>query len=111
MNFNITIILIKTSRFLVISNTYNKKNKYRIHGTFGGDLNLAVWQIWFQSPNFMSANSDYNQTIPFMSVFINPICQTKCPPICITFQFAKLNVHQMYRVYGILQQNRVKIKF
>ena len=68
-------------------------------GTFGIDFNLAVWRIRLQSPNFMSTNTDYSQTIPFMSVFINPIHQTKSPPICITFQFAKLNVRQMYCVY------------
>ena len=25
---------------------------------------LVVWQIWLQLPTFMSANTDYNQTIP-----------------------------------------------
>ena len=28
-------------------------------------LNLMVWQIWLQSPNFMSANTNHSQTIPF----------------------------------------------
>ena len=46
----------------------------------------------------MSANTDYSQMIPFMSVFNNPIHRTKCAPICITFQFTKLNICQMYRV-------------
>ena len=27
--------------------------------------------------------------------------QTKFPPICITFRFAKLDVHQIYCVYGM----------
>ena len=36
-----------------------------------------------------------------LPVFINPILQTKCPPICITFQFTKLKVRQMYCVYSI----------
>ena len=49
---------------------------YCIRGTFIGDFNFAVWQIWLQLPNLMSANTDYSQTIPFMSVFINPIHQT-----------------------------------
>ena len=29
-----------------------------------------------------------------------PVCQTKCPPICIMLQFLKLDVHQMYHVQG-----------
>ena len=61
-----------------------------IHGTFSGLANLL------QSPNFMSTKTDYSQTIPFMSVFINPIRQTKYPQI---FQFTKLNVCQMYHIY------------
>ena len=56
---------------------------YHIRGTFGIDFKLTVWQIWLQSPNFMSTNTDYSQTIPFMSVFINPIPQTKCSPITL----------------------------
>ena len=29
--------------------------KYRIHGLFGGDFNLAVWQIFIGSPNLNHA--------------------------------------------------------
>ena len=32
----------------------------------------------------------------------SPCIQTKCPPIYITYQFAKLYVHQMYLIYSTL---------
>ena len=45
---------------------------------------ILIWRFGkfgFNRQIFMSANTDYSQTIPFMSVFINPM-------------FAKLNAHQ-----------------
>ena len=39
------------------------ENTIIIHGTFGSDFNLAVWQFWFQSPNLMYANTNYSQVL------------------------------------------------
>ena len=30
---------------------------YRIHGTFGSDFNMVVWQFWLQLPNLMHTNT------------------------------------------------------
>ena len=37
----------------------------------------------------------------FLRDLDNPCCQTKYPPIYITYQFAKLYDCQMYSVYGM----------
>ena len=36
---------------------YGMWQKYHMHGTFGGECNLADWQIWLWSPNLIYANT------------------------------------------------------
>ena len=50
---------------------------YHIHGTLGGDFNLAVWQIWLQLPNLMYANTTYEQCTLNIVLFAKP----KCPSL------------------------------
>ena len=76
---------------------------YHRRGTFGGDFNLVVWWICLQSPNFMYANITYNHVhYEQCTLNIALFAKLNCPPICITSQFAKLIVYQIYCVYGIL---------
>ena len=34
------------------------KTVHHICGTFGGDINLAIWQFWLQLPDLMYTNTD-----------------------------------------------------
>ena len=40
---------------MMISHIIYTNNSYRIPGLFGGDFNLAVWQIFIGSPNLNHA--------------------------------------------------------
>ena len=71
-------------------------------GTFGGDFNFAVWQIWLPFPNLMHANTIYKHVYyEKCTLNITPFSKLKCPPMCITSQFAKLIVGQIYHINGI----------
>ena len=74
-----------------------------ICGTFGDDFNLVLWQIWLQSPNLMYANGTYNHMFcEHCTLNIVLFAKLKCPPMCITSQFAKLTVRQ-YTAYTVLK--------
>ena len=45
--------------------------KYRMHGLFGGDFNLAVWQIFIGSPNLSCTI-----VTPTHEIYL-PFCQIK----------------------------------
>ena len=64
-------------------------------------FNLVVWPFLIQSPNLLYANSHVMSTRQGIYTQYCPDRQTKCPSICFWLQFAKLTVHQMYRVYSI----------
>ena len=67
-------------------------------------VNLTVILIW-QFGEFIFIHQIKCTHCLHSSVSIHdldsPCYQTKYPPIYITYQFAKLYVHQRYRVYGI----------
>ena len=66
---------------------------YCIRGTFGGDFNLVIWRIWFQSLNLMYAKSTYNHVhYEQCTITIILLVTLKSPPMCIMSQFAKLIV-------------------
>ena len=65
----------------------NEHIKCHMHGTFVSDFN-------FGSSCIMSISQViYTQYYP--------VCQTEWLPNCLTLQYAKLNVRQLYHVYGI----------
>ena len=63
-----------------------------------------VWQIWLQSPNLiMYTNTTYNHMYYEQVHSISPFfAKLKSLPMCITSQFTKLIVCQIYRVYASL---------
>ena len=74
-----------------------------IHGRFGGDFNLVVCQFCLQLPNLMHPNTKYGHMY-YEGIIYTQYCsvrQTKCPVICIIFQFTKLHIHHIYHVYSI----------
>ena len=71
--------------------------------TFDGDFNLAIFA---SSPNVMYANTDYNMSIS-QTIYINIALFAKLNvrQFAFTFQFAKLNICQVYWVYGMCVVN------
>ena len=63
---------------------------------------ILIWRIWLQSPNFMSANTDYSQAIPLYRFLLTLFAKLNVHQFALTFQFAKLNVCQMYHIYSII---------
>ena len=76
---------------------------YRISGTFDDDFNLVVWWICLKSPTELKSPPilylDGTVEVSYGNPW--PIRQTKCSSICVCCLIAKLNVRQMYHLYGI----------
>ena len=73
------------------------------HIRIGGDFNLTIWQIRLRSPNLMYTNTPYNHMY-YEQCTLNIIlfAKLKSLQVCITSQFAKLIVHQIYCVNSIV---------
>ena len=74
-------------------------HNYRISDTFDGDFNLADLSLIakLKSPPILFLDG----TVEVSCGNAWPIRQTKCSPICVCCLIAKLNVRQMYHLYGI----------
>ena len=59
-------------------------------GTFGGDFNFVILTLITPTLLIITCIMIISQRTYIQS---HSFCQTKCPPIYITFQVAKLNVH------------------
>ena len=87
---------------MVITTLDNIHNLQYRSGTFDGDFNLVVWRICLKNRQTkVTANTIFRWHCEVS--YGNPwlFRQTKCSPICVCCLIAKLNVHQMYLLYGI----------
>ena len=89
----------KPGHILIFKSKLHLTNIYGC--TYVVDLALIlIWQFQPPSPNLNYANSNCDHMY-YKAICTQycPVCQTRCLPICITFQFTKLHVCQIYYAY------------